>query len=205
MKSSRDLPLELWQQIFCSFQSDAESDWSCVSLALTCKTCRCAFALTKKGSCKNAALKRLLQWRAVSNGDYTASGNIASITVHAKLGCRKTARLIDWLETGYIEVSDFLQAQTPCHTSAETSLSLLLAEPPQKQLDKTAVKRWMMEIANFARNISQYQSMELFHSVLGEQHGEVQHVFISESVDVRVHYFPSESDSDSSSETSSDS
>ena len=194
-----NLPLELWQKIFCSFQSDAESDKSCVILALTCKTCRSAFALTKQESCKKAALKRLLQWRAVSTGDYTADGNTASITVRAKLGCRKTVRLIEWLETGYMKVSDFLQAQSSCALGAKTTLALLLAEKrrnsPQKQLDRTAVKKWMVEIANFARDISQYQSVELFHSVSGEQ--EVQHVFASRTLGVRFHYFPSESDSDS--------
>lgn len=199
MKNSISLPFELWQRIFLSFQSDTESDNSCVSLALTCKTCRCAFALTKQESCKKAALKRLLQWRALSDGGYAATGNTASIRVRATLAHRKTVRLIEWLETGYITVSDFLQAQNPCALAAETNLSLLLAEKSPKILDEKAVQNWMVEIINLVN--SRYQEFAVFHALSGEVHwcrgGCIGGSF--KSGYVSISYFPSDSDCDSSS------
>lgn len=102
----QSLPLELWQRIFCSFQSDAVSDRSCVNLALTCKTCREAFATSRQESCKKAAVKRLLRWTAFSSNYWSDR-----VRVRVTVSCRKTKRLFQWLKNGFLTVPEFWEAQ----------------------------------------------------------------------------------------------
>lgn len=102
---------------------------------------------------------------AVDNGKIT-------IRVDATLPLRKTLRLIQWLETGIITVSEFWQAQDPSkpvikgRDSVNRTLSLVLMErfPKDRVLDRKAEKalrEWMAEFATLAK--AQYQSVEVFH------------------------------------------
>ena len=182
----QSLPLELWQRIFCSFQSDAVSVKSCVNLALTCKTCREAFATSRQESCKKAVLRRLLRWTAVNNGvsdasPYSSSGDKGKATIHvrATLSCRKSLRLLHWLETGIITVSEFWGAQDLCRPviegvdgDTERVLLLVLVEkfPKDQVLDrktKKALMQWMLEFATLAK--AQYKSVEVYHDASNGQ------------------------------------
>lgn len=147
------LPQHLLQLVFDKLQSDATCDRSCVSLALTCSACNLAFVSgTRQKGCKESAVKRLLGWRALAEG---CSGYL---TFRAVLPSRKTKRLIQWLNDGYITIEDLWKAQQPPilqHSDAPNILTLILEENFSKgrilsSKEKTQLKIWMAQFVAFA-------------------------------------------------------
>lgn len=149
------LPQYLLQLVFDKLQSDAICDRSrsCVNLALTCSACNIAFVSgARQKSCKDSAVKRLLRWRALSE---SCSGRLK---VRAVLPSRKTTRLIQWLDDGYITIEDLWTAQQPTipqHSNAPNILILILEENFLKgriltSKEKTQLKIWMAQFVTFA-------------------------------------------------------
>ena len=128
------LPAQVLEQIFQHTESNAVSAKSCVSLAITCKASRDAFADSgRQESCKKAALKRLLRRSAKVEG-VAYESHRARLNIRATLDKRKTQRLIEWLESGLISIEEFWEAQDPRMAvgknaeNADKRLTLVLVE-----------------------------------------------------------------------------
>ena len=111
------LPAQLLEQIFQHTESNAVSEKSCASLAITCKAFRDAFADSgRQESWKKAALRKLLRWSAKVERTLYKPGKVhppVRLNIRATLDKRKTQRLTEWLESGLLSVEDFWEAQDP--------------------------------------------------------------------------------------------
>ena len=148
------LPAQLLVQIFQYTESNAVCEKSCVSLAMTCKAFRDAFADSgRQESCKKAALQRLLRWSPKVQPLYKSSQVRLNIT--ATLDKRKTQRLIEWLGSGLISMDNFWEAQDlhmavrKEHEHAQIKfLALVLVFPKERVLDMKAkedLQDWMVD------------------------------------------------------------
>ncbi len=130
------------EQIFQNTESNGVSAKCCVSLAITCKAFRDAFADSgRQESCKKAGLKRLLRWSAKVHNFVPRFGPFkAHLRIRATLDKRKTQRLIEWLESGLVSIEDFWEAQDPrmavrkIHGDADRILTLVLVEKFPREL-----------------------------------------------------------------------
>ncbi len=168
------LPAQVLEQIFQYTVANDVSEKSCVSLAITCKACRDAFADSgRQESCKKAALKRLLRWSVKVQKLFHQPGKVR-LNITATLDKRKTQRLIEWLESGLVSIEDFWEAQDPhmavckLHGVSVTVkfLRLVLVEtfPRERVLDKKAKKvlqDWMVHFAPLA--LTDFKGVRVFH------------------------------------------
>ena len=165
------LPAQLLVQIFQYTESNAVCEKSCVSLAMTCKAFRDAFADSgRQESCKKAALQRLLRWSPKVQPLYKSSQVRLNIT--ATLDKRKTQRLIEWLGSGLISMDNFWEAQDlhmavrKEHEHAQIKfLALVLVFPKERVLDMKAkedLQDWMVDFAPLAR--TDLNGVRVFHS-----------------------------------------
>ena len=165
------LPAQLLEQIFQYTESNAVCEKSCVSLAMTCRAFRDAFADSgRQEICKKAALQRLLRWSPKVQPLYKSSKVRLNIT--ATLDKRKTQRLIEWLGSSLISMEDFWEAQDlrmavqKEHEHAQiTFLVLVLVFPKERVLDMKAKKDlqdWMVDFAPLAR--TDLNGVRIFYS-----------------------------------------
>lgn len=167
------LPQHLLQLVFDQLQSDAICDRSCVNLALTCSACNIAFVSgARQKSCKESAVKRMLRWRALSEG------RSACLKVRAVLPSRKTTRLIQWLHDGYITIEDLWKAQQFTiiqHPNAPNILTVILEEnfPKGRILiskEKTQLKIWMAQFVTCASPL--FDHVFIYHDPCNGQRQE---------------------------------
>ncbi len=164
------LTAQVLEQIFQYTESNDVSEKSCVSLAITCKAFRDAFADSgRQESCKKAVLKRLLRWSVKVQKLFHQPGKVR-LNITATLDKRKTQRLIKWLESGLISIEDFWEAQDPhmavCKLNGVTItvkfLRLVLVR--ERVLDKKTKKvlqDWMVHFAPLA--LTDFKGVQFFH------------------------------------------
>lgn len=165
------LPAQLLVQIFQYTESNAVCEKSCVSLAMTCKAFRDAFADSgRQESCKKAALQRLLRWSPKVQPLYKSSQVRLNIT--ATLDKRKTQRLTEWLESGLLSIEDFWEAQDPRMAVEEKHgepikflYLVLVAELPTEQFLDGKTKKVLQDLmAHFVPlALTDFNGVQMLH------------------------------------------